>query len=936
MKGIKIRGARVHNLKSIDIDIPRDRFTVLTGLSGSGKSSLAFDTIYAEGQRRYVESLSSYARQFLGMMEKPEVETISGLSPAISIEQKTVSHNPRSTVGTVTEIHDYLRLLFARVGIPHCPKHGKPLRRRSPEQIADDLIAGGEERRLVLLAPVIEDRKGEHVEVINGLAKRGFVRLRIDGNIYQIEDAPDLAPRSRHTIEVVVDRLKARKKERQRMLESVETALEEGDSRLKALDVESGDLHTFSSKQACPICAYAPPEIEPKLFSFNAAAGACTQCNGLGEENVFDEELLIQDPDLSLAAGAIPGWSRDHGFYFRRLTWLSKKLGFSTTQPFCSLSKGTKDAILHGWKNPSGRKNFEGVMPWIKRRWLETDSQMMRDWYGKYMASKPCSLCNGARLRAEAQAVYVGGMSLPQVAELSLREATSFFEALELDEESAKIATMILLEVKDRLNFLVEVGLGYLSLGRAATTLSGGENQRIRLASQIGSGLTGVTYVLDEPSIGLHASDNKRLLRSLERLRDLGNTVLVVEHDEEAIRCADNVVDIGPGAGRLGGEIVATGSADKIAANTKSVTGDYLSGRKSIEIPKERVGRKKGEFLKVHKAEGNNLKKISAEFPLGLFTCVTGVSGSGKSTLVSDTLQRVLMRHFHDSGAEPLLHGNVTGTGLIDKVIDINQSPIGRTPRSNPATYTGLFTPLRSLYAELPLSRERGYKPGHFSFNVTGGRCEACQGEGVKCVEMHFLPDVYVTCEECNGKRYRDQTLEVRYRGKSIHDVLEMTVDDALEFFQNHPLPRRKLETLAAVGLGYIKLGQRAPTLSGGEAQRVKLALELSKVATGHTLYLLDEPTTGLHFHDISILLKVLTRLRDGGNTIVVVEHNLDVIKTADWIIDLGPGGGNEGGKIVATGTPETVAACKDSLTGQHLAPMLRHVAPRRKKRKAA
>ena len=935
MKGIEIRGARVHNLKSVDVSVPRDKLIVLTGLSGSGKSSLAFDTIYAEGQRRYVESLSSYARQFLGMMEKPEVESISGLSPAISIEQKTVSHNPRSTVGTVTEIHDYLRLLYARVGIPHCPTHGKPLRGRSPEQIVDDLITGGKNLRLMLLAPIVDDRKGEHVEVIANLAKRGFVRLRIDGKTYDIDDVPSLALRSRHTIEIVIDRLRARKEERQRLLESVETSLEEGNSRLRVLDVDGGGIQQFSSKQACPVCAYAPPEIEPKLFSFNAAAGACQQCNGLGEENVFDEELLVQDKDLSLAGGAIPGWSRDHYFYFRRLSRLAKKIGFSTTDPYRTLSEKAKNSILHGWKSPRGQKNFEGVLPWIKRRWLETESQLMRDWYGKYMASRPCAECGGARLRADARAVLVGGLTLPGLSELSLHEAHSFAGSLKLDAASTKIAAMILREVTDRLNFLVEVGLGYLTLGRSATTLSGGENQRIRLASQVGSGLTGVTYVLDEPSIGLHAADNNRLLNSLERLRDLGNTVIVVEHDEEAIRRADHVIDIGPGAGRLGGEIVAVGPADDIEAEKKSMTGAYLSNRRRIEVPAERIHPRPAEILKVHKAQGNNLKSITAEIPLGLFTCVTGVSGSGKSTLVSDTLHRALMRHFHDSGNEPLLHGKITGTKYIDKVIDIDQSPIGRTPRSNSATYTGLFTPLRMLFAELPLARERGYKPGHFSFNVTGGRCEACQGDGVRRVEMHFLPDVYVTCEECDGKRYRDQTLEIKYRGKSIHDVLEMTVDEALEFFKNHPLPRRKLDTLAAVGLGYVRLGQSAPTLSGGEAQRVKLALELSKVATGHTLYLLDEPTTGLHFHDISILLKVLTRLRDGGNTVLVVEHNLDVIKTADWIIDLGPGGGTAGGEIIATGSPEDVSSCKASLTGQHLAPILRR-SRRKRKRKAA
>ncbi len=896
---------------------------VVTGLSGSGKSSLAFDTIYAEGQRRYVESLSSYARQFLGVMDKPDVDSIAGLSPAISIEQKTVSHNPRSTVGTVTELYDYLRLLYARVGVAHCPKHNKPLQRRRPDQIAADLLAY-RDRRVMLLAPVVDDRKGEHLDVLDDLAKRGFVRLRIDGTIYETENLPKLALRSRHTIEIVVDRLRPRPDDRQRLLESIETALEEGDQRLRVIDIDSGETQSFSAKQACPVCAYAPPELEPKLFSFNATVGACPTCLGLGEENVFSAATLISEPELTLSGGAIPGWSRDHRFYFRKLKWLAEKLGFSTAVPYKSLPEKARHAILHGWQNPRSNKRFEGVLNWLKRRYHEAESPMMREWYSRYMTSQVCSDCGGARLRESARAVTVGGLSLPQLADLPLSEAHAFVSELKLDEASATIAARIVREAIERLGFLVDVGLGYLTLGRSATTLSGGENQRIRLASQVGSGLTGVTYVLDEPSIGLHPADNLRLLRSLERLRDQGNTVIVVEHDEEAMLCADHIVDIGPGAGRHGGEVVAEGPAAAVKRNPNSITGRYLAGKEQIAVPAKRLAPQRGQRLRLAGARGNNLKNLSVDIPLGLFTCVTGVSGSGKSSLITETLYRQLMRHFHDSPAEALPHRDIQGLERIDKVIDIDQSPIGRTPRSNPATYTGLFTPLRALFTELPLARERGYPPGHFSFNVAGGRCDACEGDGVKRVEMHFLPDVFVTCEVCGGKRYKEQTLEVKYRGKSIHDVLEMTVDEALEFFRNHPLPSRKLETLAAVGLGYVRLGQSAPTLSGGEAQRVKLANELSKVATGHTLYLLDEPTTGLHFHDIAILLEVLKRLRDGGNTIVVIEHNLDVIKTADWLIDLGPGGGSEGGRLLASGSPEDVAKVAASKTGQHLKPLLK------------
>ena len=921
----------MHNLKSVDVAIPRGQLTVLTGLSGSGKSSLAFDTIYAEGQRRYVESLSSYARQFLGMMEKPEVESITGLSPAISIEQKTVSHNPRSTVGTVTEIHDYLRLLFARAGVPHCPRHHKPLTGRRAAQIVDDLLAGGP-CRLMLLAPIIDDRKGEHVEVMHNLAKRGFVRLRIDGIVYEVENVPSLAARSRHTIEIVVDRLRPKPDDRQRILESVETVLEEGDGRIRILNLDDDTSQLFSARQACPVCAYSPPQLEPKLFSFNNAAGACLQCNGLGEVNEFDEHLLIANPDLSLAAGAIPGWSRSHRFYYKRLAHLAKRLNFSTATPFQELPAGVQKAVLHGWQNPASRgRDFEGILPWLKRRWLESESQPVREWYGKFMTVKKCATCAGDRLRPEARAVLVGNISLPELAHMSLRDCHGFLNNIELDPTSAKIAERILREVINRLGFLVEVGLGYLTLSRSANTLSGGENQRIRLASQVGSGLTGVTYVLDEPSIGLHSVDNERLLASLLRLRDLGNSVLVVEHDEAAIRRADYIVDIGPGAGRLGGEIVACGSVDDLIAAPRSITGDYLAGRRKIEVPAERKPRDPKRELKLHQASGNNLCEVNVAFPLGLLIGVTGVSGSGKSTLVSDTLQRALSRHLYLAGQEALAYAKITGIELIDKVIDINQSPIGRTPRSNPATYTGLFTPLRALFADLPLARERGYQPGHFSFNVSGGRCDACEGDGVRKVEMHFLPDVYVTCEVCQGKRYKEETLEVRYRGQSIHDILEMTVSEASDFFKNHTLPSRKLDTLSAVGLGYMRLGQSAPTLSGGEAQRIKLALELSKVATGSTMYILDEPTTGLHFHDVAILLEVLKKLRANGNTVIVVEHNLDVIKTCDWVIDLGPGGGYEGGKVIATGTPEQIAA-SDSLTGLYLKPELK-IATRVRKR---
>ena len=920
MDWIHVKNARVHNLKSVDVRIPRGKMTVLTGLSGSGKSSLAFDTIYAEGQRRYVESLSAYARQFLELMEKPDVEAIEGLSPAISIEQKATSHNPRSTVGTVTEILDYLRLLYARIGQAHCPEHDLPLAGQRPEQIAAGLIAGGE-RRLLLLAPVVDDRKGEHLELMRELAGRGFARLRVNGEICDIEEVPTLAPRSRHTIEVVVDRLRPRPKERQRLLESIGTALDLAGNRLRVLDDESGKVSEHSASQACPKCGFSLPDLEPKMFSFNNAAGACPQCHGLGEETIFAPERVVANPQLSLGEGAIPGWGRSNPFHFRMLARLSRKLGFSLSRPFAKLPAQVQENILHGYRGRG--KPFEGVIPNIERRWQDTESNYVRDELAKLIAAQPCSSCQGRRLRPEASAVRIAGATLPELTGYSLLKCRKFFAAVKLGREQQTIAARILREVNDRLMFLVDVGLGYLSLDRAANTLSGGESQRIRLASQVGSGLTGVTYVLDEPSIGLHAVDNGRLLATLRRLCDLDNTVIVVEHDEEAIRSADNIVDIGPGAGVHGGRIVAAGDVNRICATAESLTGRYLSGKMRIPVPAPRRAARRGRELVVGGARGNNLRGIDVRFPLGLFICVTGVSGSGKSSLVADTLQRAVARKINGSPTTPLAYGRIDGIEHLDKIIDINQSPIGRTPRSNPATYTGLLTPLRELFSELPLSRERGYRPGHFSFNVAGGRCETCEGDGVRKVEMHFLPDVYVTCEACSGRRYKDETLEAKYRGKSIHAVLDMTVDEAVGVFANIPNARRRLATLQRVGLGYIKLGQSATTLSGGEAQRVKLSLELSKRATGSTLYLLDEPTTGLHFHDVAMLLKVLLELRESGNTVIVVEHNLDVIKTADWIIDLGPGGGDAGGRVVACGPPEKVAACAKSFTGRHLRPLL-------------
>ena len=929
---IYVKNARVHNLQGIDVRLPVGKFTVLTGLSGSGKSSLAFDTIYAEGHRRYVESLSSYARQFLGLLEKPDVEAIDGLSPAISIEQKTTLHNPRSTVGTVTEIHDYLRLLFARVGVPHCPRHHRPLVGQRPDQIVEALLARGP-RRLELLAPVVDDRKGEHAELLSELASQGFARVRVDGVTYYIDDVPALAPRSRHTIEVVVDRIRPRSEDRQRLLESVATVLEIASGRLRIHDLDNASCDETSARQACAACGYAPPIMEPKLFSFNSATGACPSCNGLGVRTTFDPKRVVAHPELSLSEGAIPGWGRSNYFYFRMLARLASRLKFKTVVPFAQLDAAAKKAILFGSSAARGR-GFEGVINNIERRWRATDSEYVREELGKLLAPRPCSLCAGRRLRPEACAVLVGERNLPQLAELSLTEAKQFFSELELAPEQRQIAVRILREISDRLRFLVDVGLGYLSLSRAAATLSGGEAQRIRLASQIGSGLTGVTYVLDEPSIGLHASDNAKLLESLRRLRDLGNTVIVVEHDEMAIRQADNIVDMGPRAGRHGGFVVAEGTVEEVCATPASLTGDYLAGRRCIAVPAKRKEPQPSAWLRLRGARGNNLCSVKANFPIGLMVCVTGVSGSGKSTLVNDTLGRLLMANCHWETKEALAYDDFAGYDFVDKVVNIDQSPIGRTPRSNPATYTGLFAPVREVFANLPLARERGYRPGHFSFNVDGGRCDACTGDGVRRVEMHFLPDVFVTCDTCRGRRFKAETLEVRLHGKSIYDVLDMTVEEAAEFFVNFPSIVRRLATLERVGLGYVKLGQNAVTLSGGEAQRVKLAQELAKVATGKTLYLLDEPTTGLHFHDVAMLLEVLLELRTSNNTVVVVEHNLEVIKTADWIIDLGPGGGDEGGAIVAAGPPEVIAACEASLTGQQLRSILGAAsAPRRRRR---
>ena len=940
MDTIDIRGARTHNLKNINLTIPRDKLIVITGLSGSGKSSLAFDTLYAEGQRRYVESLSAYARQFLSLMEKPDVDSIEGLSPAISIEQKSTSHNPRSTVGTITEIYDYLRLLFARVGEPRCPDHDVPLTAQTISQMVDKVLSLPEESKMMLLAPVVKNRKGEHVKLLDSLAAQGYIRARIDGEICDLSDPPELALQKKHTIEVVVDRFKVRSDLATRLAESFETALElsGGTAVVADMDNPKAEELVFSANFACPHCGYSVPELEPRLFSFNNPAGACPTCDGLGVQQFFDESRVVQNESISLAGGAVKGWDRRNFYYYQMLTSLAKHYKFDIETPYEDLPQKIKDIVMHGsgkeeiefqYMNDRGdvviRKHpFEGILNNMARRYKETESMSVREELAKNISNRPCADCGGSRLRPEARNVYIGNINLPQISEKSIGESLEFFQGLTLTGQKAQIAEKILKEIRERLEFLVNVGLNYLSLSRSAETLSGGEAQRIRLASQIGAGLVGVMYVLDEPSIGLHQRDNERLLNTLIHLRNLGNTVIVVEHDEDAIREADHIIDIGPGAGVHGGQVIAQGTAKEIMANPNSITGKFLSGEEKIEIPKKRTALDKSKLLKLKGATGNNLKGVNLEIPVGLFTCITGVSGSGKSTLINDTLfplaQNALNRAEKTDFAP---YKSIEGLEYFDKVIDINQSPIGRTPRSNPATYTGLFTPIRELFAGVPEARARGYNPGRFSFNVRGGRCEACQGDGVLKVEMHFLPDVYVPCDQCKGKRYNRETLEIRYKGKTIHQVLDMTVEEAREFFDAIPMIARKLQTLMDVGLSYIRLGQSSTTLSGGEAQRVKLATELSKRDTGKTLYILDEPTTGLHFADIKQLLDVLHRLRDQGNTIVVIEHNLDVIKTADWIVDLGPEGGIGGGQIIATGTPEDVAKVKGSHTARFLKDIL-------------
>ncbi|ACQ91861.1 excinuclease ABC, A subunit [Tolumonas auensis DSM 9187] len=939
MDKIEIRGARTHNLKNINLTLPRDKLIVITGLSGSGKSSLAFDTLYAEGQRRYVESLSAYARQFLSLMEKPDVDHIEGLSPAISIEQKSTSHNPRSTVGTITEIYDYLRLLYARVGEPRCPEHDLPLAAQTISQMVDRVLAEPENRKMMILAPVVRNRKGEHKQLLESLAAQGYIRARIDGEVCDLSDPPTLELQKKHTIEVVVDRFKVRPDLQLRLAESFETALHLSGGLVYVADMDDDKAQPliFSANFACPECGYSLSELEPRLFSFNNPAGACPSCDGLGVQQYFDPHKVVTNPELSLTGGAIRGWDKRSFYYFQMLKSVADHYKFDLDEPFDALSPQAKKVVLHGsghtaiefrYMNDRGdvvvrNHPFEGVLHNMERRYRETESNSVREELAKYIANQPCPSCQGSRLRQEARHVYVTGVTLPQVSEMSIGEALNFFRNLQLDGQRAQIAEKILKEIIERLGFLVNVGLNYLSLSRSAETLSGGEAQRIRLASQIGAGLVGVMYVLDEPSIGLHQRDNERLLGTLFHLRNLGNTVIVVEHDEDAIRHADYVVDIGPGAGVHGGVIVAQGTPAEVMANPDSVTGEYLSGRKKIAIPAER--RPTGDkWLKLLGASGNNLKKVDLHIPVGVMTCVTGVSGSGKSTLINDTLFRIAHRDLNGATVEkPAPYLDIQGMDYLDKVVDIDQSPIGRTPRSNPATYTGLFTPIRELFAATQEARSRGYAPGRFSFNVKGGRCEACQGDGVIKVEMHFLPDVYVPCDVCKGKRYNRETLEVTYKGKTIHEVLDMTVEDARAFFDAVPALARKLQTLMEVGLSYIRLGQSATTLSGGEAQRVKLAKELSKRDTGQTLYILDEPTTGLHFHDIQQLLNVLEKLRDNGNTIVIIEHNLDVIKTADWIVDLGPEGGSGGGMILTEGTPEQVAECAESHTARFLKPLL-------------
>ena len=940
MNTIFIRGARTHNLKNIDLDIPRDKLIVVTGISGSGKSSLAFDTIYADGQRRYVESLSAYARQFLSMMEKPDVDHIEGLSPAISIEQKTTSHNPRSTVGTITEIYDYLRLLFARVGQPHCPEHNTLLEAQTISQMVDTVLARPQDERLMLLAPVIQGRKGEHVQVIDRLRSEGFIRARVDGQILELDQVSTLERHKKHTIEVVTDRFRVREDLRLRLSESFETALRLSGGIALIMPMTEGDgdeEQLFSSRYACRQCEYSLNELEPKLFSFNNPAGACRRCDGLGHLQYFDPDRVVQNPELSLPGGAIKGWDRRNAYYYQIILSLARHYGFDLDAPYQSLNKKIRQILLYGsgeevieFEYLRERKRtvirqhpFEGIIPNLHRRYKETDSTMVRDELAKYQSYKPCTDCDGSRLNQSARHVLINGISLPEITSMQVARAQSLFTRLKLTGARGKIAVKILKEVNDRLNFLVNVGLDYLTLERSAETLSGGEAQRIRLASQIGAGLVGVMYVLDEPSIGLHQRDNQRLLGTLFHLRDLGNTVIVVEHDEKAINAADHVIDIGPGAGVHGGEVVAQGTPKKIAASKKSLTGQYLSGKKTIAVPQTRVPSNSTRVLQLKQASGNNLKKVDLTIPAGLMTCITGVSGSGKSTLINDTLYQITVRELNRAATTPAPYAAIEGLEHFDKVVDIDQSPIGRTPRSNPATYTGLFTPIRELYATTREARSRGYKPGRFSFNVKGGRCEACQGDGLIKVEMHFLPDIYVACDVCKGKRYNRETLDIRYKGKNIYEALEMSVEDAHEFFDAVPVLARKLQTLMDVGLSYIKLGQNATTLSGGEAQRVKLSRELSKRDTGKTLYILDEPTIGLHFHDIQQLLDILHQLRDHGNTIIVIEHNLDVIKTADWIVDLGPEGGDGGGEIIATGTPEDISKNSKSHTGHFLKPLL-------------
>ena len=936
LENIRIRGARTHNLKNLNLELPREKLVVITGLSGSGKSSLAFDTLYAEGQRRYVESLSAYARQFLELMEKPDVDLIEGLSPAIAIEQKAASHNPRSTVGTVTEIHDYLRLLFARAGTPYCPEHGIALQAQTVTQMVDHVLALPADTKLMVLAPVVAGRKGGNAELFEELRAQGFTRVRVDGKVAELDAAPRLAKHAKHTVEIVVDRLRVRPEVKQRLAESFETALRHADGKAIAADLDARKEHLFSSRFACPVCEFSLTELEPRLFSFNNPMGACPACDGLGSVEFFDPRRVVAHPNLSLASGAIRGWDRRNHFYYSMLGSLSKHFGFDVEAPWEMLDEAAQKLILYGsgkekvafhYLTERGRAQvrehaFEGVIPNLERRFRETDSQAVREELAKFRNVRTCPECDGARLRREARHVRVAERTIQELSALPLRAAHAFFGALELPGAKGQVAARIVREISNRLEFLVNVGLDYLTLARAAGSLSGGESQRIRLASQIGSGLTGVMYVLDEPSIGLHQRDNARLIETLKRLRDLGNSVVVVEHDEDAIRAADHVVDMGPGAGEAGGRIVAEGTPQEIIASPDSLTGKYLGHALSIAVPRLR-NRPGPKSLVVREATGHNLKRATLEIPVGLLVCVTGVSGSGKSTLVNDTMYAAVARHLYGSQAEPAPHASISGLEHFDKVVNVDQSPIGRTPRSNPATYTGLFTPIRELFAGVPEARARGYDPGRFSFNVKGGRCEACQGDGVTKVEMHFLPDVYVACDVCHGKRYNRETLEIRYRGRSIHEVLQLSVAEAVEFFAAVPAIRKKLETLSEVGLAYVQLGQAATTLSGGEAQRVKLSLELSKRDTGRTLYILDEPTTGLHFHDIQLLLNVLHRLRDAGNTIVVIEHNLDVIKTADWVIDLGPEGGDGGGTIVAEGTPEQVAAAPESHTGQYLARLL-------------